>query len=71
MQEGRRQEAEGKKTCKVSFLTFFNCIVISATLHLITYLARATSVADQTLNNRAGVHYYTIKAQHYYLAVEC
>ena len=24
MQEGRRQEAEGKKVCTVSFLTFFN-----------------------------------------------
>jgi len=30
---GRRQEAEGKKACTVSFLTFFNWIVISATLH--------------------------------------
>jgi hypothetical protein len=31
--EGRRQKAEGKKACKVSFLTFFNWIVISAILH--------------------------------------
>jgi hypothetical protein len=30
---GRRQKAEGKKACTVSFLTFFNWIVISATLH--------------------------------------
>jgi hypothetical protein len=29
----RRQKAEGKKACKVSFLTFFNWIVISAILH--------------------------------------
>jgi hypothetical protein len=27
------QKAEGKKACTVSFLTFFNWIVISATLH--------------------------------------
>jgi hypothetical protein len=29
----RRQETEGKKACTVSFLTFFNWIVISAELH--------------------------------------
>jgi hypothetical protein len=27
------QKAEGKKACRVSFLTFFNWIAISATLH--------------------------------------
>jgi hypothetical protein len=27
--EGRRQKAEGKKACTVSFLTFFNWIVIA------------------------------------------
>jgi len=27
--EGRRQNAEGKKACTVSFLTFFNWIVIA------------------------------------------
>jgi uncharacterized protein YjbJ (UPF0337 family) len=31
--EGKRQKAEGKKACAVSFLTFFNWIVICATLH--------------------------------------
>jgi hypothetical protein len=30
--EGRKQKAEGKKACTVSFLTFFNWIVISAEL---------------------------------------
>jgi hypothetical protein len=30
--EGRRQKTEGKKACTVSFLTFFNWIVISAIL---------------------------------------
>jgi hypothetical protein len=30
--EGRRQKAEGKKVCTVSFLTFFNWMVISAAL---------------------------------------
>jgi hypothetical protein len=38
VQEGRRQEAlmqqaEGKKACTVSFLTFLNWWVISATLY--------------------------------------
>jgi hypothetical protein len=30
--EGRKQKAEGKKVCTVSFLTFFNWIVIYASL---------------------------------------
>jgi hypothetical protein len=29
----RRQKVEGKKVCTVSFLTFFNWVVISAMLH--------------------------------------
>ena len=38
VQEGKRQKAlmqkaEGKKACTVSFFTFVNWIVISATLH--------------------------------------
>jgi hypothetical protein len=33
MAEVRRQMAEGKKAYIVSFLTFFNWIVISAVLH--------------------------------------
>jgi hypothetical protein len=31
--EGRWQKADGKKVCTISFLNFFNWIVISAMLH--------------------------------------